>query len=325
MITVRDIRRRIRTVEKISKITQAMKTVAAIRLMKVQNQVLKQKPYALKIREIVSDLVARTPSLTHPMLIHGKKPEQADAQFDKGKKESRRIITAVVLGSDRGLAGPFNYNLIAETKKFIELNRENDVRLVVVGKKLRDSLRARKYPISSELIGFYTQMTFGKVQKLAHGFLNEYMNGTIDELVAIYTEFRTTARQKVTFEQILPIGVNPALPLKQTDKLGLNDIRKGGVNTISKKELFPSYIYEPDSFTVLDQILPMYYDREVWRIFLESTASEHMARMIAMDMATVNGINMIRYLTLIYNKARQESITRELSEISTAAEAFRVR
>jgi F-type H+-transporting ATPase subunit gamma len=270
--------------------------------------VLKQKPYALKIREIVEDLVARTPSLTHPMLIHGKKPEQADAQFDKGKKESRRIITAVVLGSDRGLAGPFNYNLIAETKKFIELNRENDVRLVVVGKKLRDSLRARKYPISSELIGFYTQMTFGKVQKLAHGFLNEYMNGTIDELVAIYTEFRTTARQKVTFEQILPIGLT-AVSEKR----------------IAKSVLYPPYIYEPDSFTVLDQILPMYYDREVWRIFLESTASEHMARMIAMDMATINGINMIRHLTLIYNKARQESITRELSEISTAAEAFRVR
>ncbi len=303
MMTVRNIRRRIRTVENISKITQAMKTVAAIRLMKVQNQVLKQKPYALKIREIVSDLVARTPSLTHPMLGQGNKIGQEDVQFGKDKKESRRIITALVLGSDRGLAGPFNYNLISETQKFIELNRENEVRLVVVGKKLRDSLRARKCPISSELIGFYSQMTFDKVQKLAHGFLNEYMNGTIDELVAIYTEFRTTARQKVTAEQILPIGLT----------------------AISKKELFPSYIYEPDSFAVLDQILPMYYDREVWRIFLESTASEHMARMIAMDMATINGINMIRRLTFIYNKARQESITRELSEISTAAEAFRVR
>ena len=325
MITVRDIRRRIRSVEKISKITQAMKTVAAIRLMKVQNQVLKQKPYALKIREIVSDLVARTPSLTHPMLGHGNKPEQTDVKIGKVNKEKRRIITALVLGSDRGLAGPFNNNLIAETQKFIELNRGNDVRLIVVGKKLRDSLRARKHPIYLELIGFYSQMTFSKVQNLAHGFLNEYMNGTIDELVAIYTEFRTTARQKVTTEQILPIGVSPALPLKQTDKSGLSDIKKGGVNTISKKELFPSYIYEPDSFAVLDQILPMYYDREVWRIFLESTASEHMARMIAMDMATINGINMIRHLTLVYNKARQESITRELSEISTAAEAFRVR
>jgi F-type H+-transporting ATPase subunit gamma len=303
MITVRDIRHRIRTVEKISKITRAMKTVAVIRLMKVQNQVLKQKPYALKIREIVSDLVAQTPSLTHPMLGQGNKTGQVDIQFGKGKQERRRIITALVLGSDRGLAGPFNNNLISETQKFIELNRENDVRLIVVGKKLRDSLRAKKHPLYLQLIGFYSQMTFDKVQKLAHGFLNEYMKGTIDELVAIYTEFRTTARQKVTTEQILPIGVT----------------------TISKKELFPSYIYEPDSFAVLDQVLPMYYDREVWRIFLESTASEHMARMIAMDMATINGINMIRHLTLIYNKARQESITRELSEISTAAEAFRVR
>jgi F-type H+-transporting ATPase subunit gamma len=266
---------------------------------------LKQKPYALKIREIVEDLVARTPTITHPMLS----PQTANSQpltrlaVAPAKRVGLRRIVALVLGSDRGLAGPYNNNLVAETLKFIEAHKEDDVRLIVVGKKIRDLLRARKYSVFMELIGFYSDMTFNKVQKLAQGFLNEYMNGDIDELNAIYTEFRTTARQKVTTEQILPIGF------------------KG----IPKKELFPAYIYEPAAFAVLDQILPMYYNREVWRIFLESTASEHIARMIAMDMATINGINMIRELTLVYNKARQESITRELSEISTAAEAFRTR
>lgn len=318
MIPLRDIRRRIRSVQKISQITRAMKTVAAIRLMKIQNQVLKQKPYALKIREIVEDLVARTPAVNHPMLnqslcvkVGSMSRNESEQETSETKKRSRRIVTILTLGSDRGLAGPYNNNIVAETLKFIETRHQDDIRLIVVGKKIRDIFRTKKHPVFMELIGFYLGMTFDKVQKLAHGFLNEYMNGEIDELVAIYTEFRTTARQKVTVEQILPIGVS--------------DFTQKAKSTQNADSLFPSYIYEPDSFTVLDQILPMYYNREVWRIFLESTASENMARMIAMDMATINGINMIRELTLIYNKSRQESITRELSEISTAAEAFRVR
>jgi len=276
-----------------------MKTVAMIRLMKVQNQVIKQKPYATKMREIVNDLVARTPKLSHPMLA----PITQDTSSPEQKTQRKKRIIVLALGSDRGLAGPFNNNILFETQKFINLHKADEIRLIVAGKKLRDLLRTRKYPIDTELIGIYNNMTFDKVAKIADGYLKSYIAGNLDELYAIYTEFRTTAKQKVVTEQILPIGLEQ----------------------VSNKELFPPYIYEPDAFTVLEALLPMYYKREAWRIFLESTASEHMARMVAMDMATINGVDMIRELTLSYNKARQESITRELSEISTAAEAFRTR
>jgi F-type H+-transporting ATPase subunit gamma len=303
MIPLRDIRKRIRSVEKITQITKAMKTVAAIRLMKVQSQVLKQKPYATKIREIVCDLVARTPANIHPMLVSGPSLNNNNLEPGQYKKRSRPLIIAFVLGSDRGLCGSFNNNLVSEVQRFLGSNKNAEIKLVVIGKKLRDLLRARGREIFLEKINFYHNITFDKVTELSQKFLKEYKNGKIDELVAIYTEFRTTAKQKVTTEALLPIGIKK----------------------ISAEPLFPTYLYEPDAFTVLDSLLPMYYDREVWRIFLESVASEYMARMIAMDMATINGKEMIDELTLTYNKARQESITRELSEISTAAEAFRAR
>jgi F-type H+-transporting ATPase subunit gamma len=301
MIPLRDIRRRIRSVEKISQITKAMKTVAAIRLMKVQNQVLKQKPYATKIREVVGDLVARTPQNIHPMLTSGLHSKTETDDGDVPKTRNKRIIVAIVLGSDRGLCGSFNHNLAVEAQKFLQVNKDSEVKLVVIGKRIRDLIRVKKQPIFQEKINFYHDMTFNKVVTLAQYFLREYMQGEINEMFAIYTEFRTTAKQKVTTQQLLPIG------LKQ----------------VSSEPLFPTYIYEPDAFTILDNILPMYYNREVWRIFLESTASEHIARMVAMDMATINALEMIEELTLSYNKVRQESITRELSEISTAAETFR--
>jgi len=296
MIPLRDIRRRIASVRRISHITRAMKTVSAIRLMKVQTQVLKQKPYALKLRELVSDLVLRTPGNLHPLLREARKSETLNS-----KPETPIVV--LVLGSDRGLCGPFNNNLMAESLKFQYEYSGRELQTVVFGKKLVDLMQSHHRPMSRKLPGFFQGMTYDKVAVLAREFLEQYLAGRIGELWAVYTEFRSTARQRVKAEQILPIGV-------------------GGIRA---EPLFPEYAYEPAPFAVLDRLLPQYYLREVWRIFLESTASEHMARMLAMDMATINAGEMIRDLTLTFNKARQESITRELSEISTAAEAFRDR
>jgi F-type H+-transporting ATPase subunit gamma len=296
MIPLRDIRRRIQSIRRISHITRAMKTVSAIRLMKVQNQVLRQKPYAGKLRELVNDLVARTPGSDHPMLERAAGLEPQAPTPGSG-------IVALALGSDRGLCGPYNNNLMHEVARFRAARPGGAVRLVVFGKKLRDLLRARGVSIEREFLGFYHEMTFDRVNALAREYLAGYQAGRLGELWVMYTEFRSTARQKVTAERLLPIGAG----------------------TVATEPLFPEYVYEPDPLAVLDQVLPLYFDREVWRTFLEATASEHIARMVAMDMATVNAGDMIRSLTLRYNKARQESITSELSEISTAAEAFRVR
>jgi F-type H+-transporting ATPase subunit gamma len=188
-----------------------------------------------------------------------------------------------------------------ESLKFRNERPDRDVELVVFGKKLCDLMHSHHRPVSRKMLGFYQGMNYEKVAGLAAGYLKQYLAGEIAELWAVYTEFRTTARQKVRQEQILPIGAG----------------------RIPAEPQFPEYEYEPDPFAVLDQVLPMYYRREVWRVFLESAASEHIARMLAMDMATISAGEMIRDLTLSFNKARQETITRELSEISTAAEGFR--
>jgi F-type H+-transporting ATPase subunit gamma len=311
MIPLRDIRRRIASVRRISHITRAMKTVSAIRLMRVQSQALRQKPYALKLRELVGDLVLRTPGNLHPLLSQPTTDSSlltADSPQPRAAGRellavSRKPIVCLVLGSDRGLCGPFNNNLMAESLKFQYEYSGRDVQTVVFGKKLIDLMQSHHRPMSRKLPGFFHGMTYDKVAGQAREFLEQYLAGRIGELWAVYTEFRSAARQRVKAEQILPIG-------------------RGD---IPGEPLFPEYAYEPTPFEVLDRLLPQYYLREVWRIFLESTASEHMARMLAMDMATINAGDMIRDLTLTYNKARQESITRELSEISTAAEAFRDR
>ena len=307
MIPLRDIRRRISSVQRISHITRAMKTVSAIRLMKVQSQVLRQKPYATKLRELVSDLVLRTSGNLHPLLQAAVPNDEVRMSNDESQIVNRQSslspVVVLVLGSDRGLCGPFNNNLMAQSLKFPSERPGREVRLVVFGKKLVDLMQSHHRPMSRKLPGFFQGMTYDKVAALARDYLEQYLAGRIGELWAVYTEFRSTARQRVKAEQILPIGVG----------------------TIPAEPLFPEYVYEPTPFEVLDRLLPQYYQREVWRIFLESTASEHMARMLAMDMATINAGDMIRDLTLTFNKARQESITRELSEISTAAEAFRGR
>lgn len=317
MIPLRDIRRQILSVRKISHITRAMKTVSAIRLMRVQTQVVRQKPYALKLREIVADLVARTPAQAHPLLRRrsGQVPEWPSGQvpghsttgppdhspsLDHSSEASRRRMVCLAFGSDRGLCGPFNYNLVLEIDRFLNANRQHDVRLMVVGKRLRDMLRARKRTMAREFVAFYQGLTWDKVVHLGEEFLDDYRADKIGELWVIYTEFKSGARQRVAAEQLLPIG-----------------------GYLPEEPLFPEYRYEPNVFSVLDRVLPMYYHQELWRIIRESEASEHIARMQAMDMATVNAGELIRDLTLKMNKTRQEAITRELAEISTAAEVLR--
>jgi F-type H+-transporting ATPase subunit gamma len=322
MIPLRDIRRRISSVRRISHITRAMKTVSAIRLMKVQTQVVKQKPYATKLRELVSDLVQRTSGNLHPLLGQPTADSsQLTANSLQPQSAGRGPIVCLVLGSDRGLCGPFNNNLMAESLKFRAAREGREVHTVVFGKKLIDLMQSHRRPVTRRFTGFYQDMTYDKVAALARDYLQQYLAGRIGELWAVYTEFRSTARQKVKAEQILPIGVE-AMRIAEC-RLRNSEFDNPHSELARPEPLFPEYVYEPDPFGVLDRLLPQYYLREVWRIFLESTASEHMARMLAMDMATINAGDMIRDLTLTFNKARQESITRELSEISTAAEAFR--
>lgn len=290
MISLRDIRRQIQSVRKISHITRAMKTVSAIRLMKVQGQVVRQRPYARKLRDVLADLITRTKADSHPFLSQPITNEQS------GGKTS---IVCLALGSDRGLCGPFNSNLVSEIQRFLVRQTGHCVELQIAGKKLRELLRTRRIKIDKYHADLQTSKD--RIKTLGEELKKRYLQGDISELWCIYTEFRSSSRQQVTSEMLLPICAS----------------------SLTDATLFPEYHYEPDVHSVLNQVLPMFFSRQWHRVFMESEASEHATRMRAMDMATVNAGDMIDQLTMVLNKARQELITRELSEISTAAEAVR--
>ncbi|MEO0108955.1 MAG: ATP synthase F1 subunit gamma [candidate division WOR-3 bacterium] len=288
MIPLRDIRRQIAGIRKISNITRAMKTVSAIRLARVQGRVVRQRPYAQTLRGVIADLIARTGPGASPLLA-------SPASRDRTGK----IRLVVAIGSDRGLCGAFNSSLVQRAARFL-LDPGAD-QVIVIGKRLRDLLHSRKIRFDRFLADFLSDPIEEHIHQLAVECQQQYLSGSINELWVIYTEFRSAARQAVTAERLLPIGPEALTP----------------------EPLFPEYHYEPDQPTVLSRVLPAFYQHEWRRVVLESEASEHIARMRAMDMATINAGELIAELTLVLNKARQELITRELAEISSAAETLR--
>lgn len=285
MTTLREIRRRIRSIEKIRQITRAMKTVAMVKLMRFQAQCMRLKPYAQKMRTAIAELSERTQGQSHPLL---------------SERPIIKRMLLVVLTSDQGLCGAFNHNIVNSASRFLEEHREREVELWTIGKRGRDGLGRQGYRIALEYTNFYRTMGFKDAAKLGTMIKDRFLGGTLDAVVLVYNEFKSLVQQQVVREQVLPITI------------------------VREEPRFPEYIYEPDPFTVLDQILPLYLNTELWRALLESVASEHAARMNAMDAAAQNAYEMITDLTLYYNKARQAAITKELSEITTAAEAFRM-
>ncbi len=285
MATLRDIRRRIRSVESTQKITRAMKLVAAAKLRRAQERILSARPYATKMRELLSGLVARTDAEAHPLL----------ARRRTGRKR------LVIITADKGLCGAFNSNVLRASLAFVREAGETDVTLVVVGKKSRDFYRRRSWPIKAEMLGFFDRLAYAHAQELAGGLMQSYVDGEVDEVHLIYNEFRSVAVQRVKRERLLPIesaaaeGQGPAA----------------------------DYIYEPSPDTILAALLPRHVTTQVFRALMESVAGEHGARMTAMEAATKNAKEIIGVLTIQYNKARQERITKELLDIVGGAEALR--
>ncbi len=285
MTTLRDIRRRIRSIDKIRQITRAMKTVSAVKLMRAQVACQRLKPYSQKLSAVIADLSARTAERFHPLLAE--------------RPDVKRLL-AVVLTSDQGLCGAFNHNVVNATVEYIAAHSNTAIELWAIGKRGRDFLQRQGHPISREYIGFYKTMAFKDAEILSTMIQQRFLEGLLDGAVLIYNEFKSVGQQRVVREEILPIRVGTVVPQ------------------------FPEYLYEPDPVSVLDRVVPMYLNTELWRALLESVASEHAARMNAMDMASRNAFDMITDFTLFYNKARQAAITKELSEITGAAEGFRM-
>src|SRR5262245_20666129 len=289
MPTLRDIRRRIRSVESTQKITRAMKLVAAAKLRRAQERVIAARPYASKMAELLGHLVASTESADgaeHPLLEQREGP--------------RRLI--VIITADKGLAGAFNANIVRRALEFIRESNATALALVVVGRKARDFYRRRQWTIKRDLIGFWDRLAYSHAVELADYFMDQYLGGEVDEVYLIYNEFRSVAVQRPVREQLLPI------PRAHVEGDG---------------EAPVEYIYEPSPQAILGDLLPRHVRTQVYHALMESLAGEYGARMTAMEAATKNAKEMIDVLTIQYNKARQERITKELLDIVGGAEALK--
>lgn len=288
MATLRDIQRRIRSVQSTQKITRAMKLVAAAKLRRAQERILAARPYAGKMGELLGNLVSAAGSdgAPHPLLEQREGP--------------RRQV--VIITADKGLAGAFNSNVIRRALEFVRQSNVTEVTLVVVGRKARDFYRRRQWTIKRDLIGFWDRLAYSHASELADYFMQQYLDSEVDEVYLVYNEFRSVASQRPVREQLLPI------PRKAEGKADSTAV---------------DYIYEPDPRAILDELLPRHVRTQVFRALMESLAGEYGARMTAMEAATKNAKEMIDVLTIQFNKARQEKITKELLDIVGGAEALK--
>ena len=289
MATLRDIQRRIRSVQSTQKITRAMKLVAAAKLRRAQERILAARPYAGKMSELLGNLVSAasgSDETQHPLLEQREGP--------------RRQI--VIITADKGLAGAFNANVIRRALEFVRQSKTAEVTLVVVGRKARDFYRRRPWTIKRDMIGFWDRLAYAHAAELADYFMQQYLDGEVDEVHLVYNEFRSVAVQRPVREQLLPI---PSTAEGETDTTVVD------------------YLYEPNPKAILDELLPRHVRTQVFRALMESLAGEYGARMTAMEAATKNAKEMIDVLTIQYNKARQEKITKELLDIVGGAEALK--
>lgn len=287
MATLRDIRRRIRSVQSTQKITRAMKLVAAAKLRRAQERIMAARPYAGKMAELLGNLVSGTDGAAHPLLEQREGP--------------RRQI--VIVTADRGLAGAFNSNILRRAVEFIRESNATELTLVVVGRKARDFFRRRPYTVKRDMLGFWDRLAYGHAAELADYFMQQYLDGEVDEVHLLYNEFRSVALQRPVRQLLLPIPRTA----------------EGG----GEAEAPVDYIYEPGPEAILSDLLPRHVRMQVYRALMESLAGEYGARMTAMEAATKNAKDMIDILTIQYNKARQEKITKELLDIVGGAEALK--
>ena len=296
MATLREIKRRVTSVTSTQKITKAMKMVAAAKLRRAQDALVSARPYARRMNELLRHLVTKVDPSIHP-LLH--------------EREVKRVVLVVVSG-DRGMCGAFNGNVIKAAVDHLNtyysnLLKESDgIRIVTVGKKATDFFLKKGYTIYAKYIGLFGNLHIGHARTIIQQLTDDYLKGEFDKVEVIYNEFKSVLRQRVIVEQILPIPPEQIQKTKNVHALAQVD-----------------YIYEPSSIEIINVLLPKYLNFLMWHVLLESSTAEESARMTAMNNATENARELIRDLTLSYNKARQASITKELLEIVSGAEALK--
>lgn len=295
MANLRDIRNRISSVNNTQQITKAMKMVAAAKLRKAQARMTSMRPFADKMKEVVSRLVSASDS---------------DNKLLREPGEIRRVLM-IVVGSDKGLCGGFNNNLFKVVENHIseqlsELNEAGKLDLITIGKKSTAYFKKRGYKITDKHPGFFDDLNYDKTSEIMESAIEKFADETYDKVIISYNEFKTVIAQNRIINQVLPVD---------TDSLKKDENEDESLSTTD-------YLYEPDSDAILDEILPVHLIMQLWKAVLESNASEQGARMAAMDNATENAKELEEELTLKYNQARQSAITTEISEIVSGAQAL---
>lgn len=295
MANLRDIRNRISSVNNTMQITKAMKMVAAAKLKKAQDRMIRTRPFASKIEE-VAGRISEYSEAANPLM---RKPDEV------------KSVLFIVVGSDRGLCGGFNNNLFKEVEKQLHNNFQSfldndELSLVTIGKKASAYFKKRKYDIIENHPGFFDDLRYDAASTIMEGAAGKFVNGEYDQVYIAYNEFKSVIAQNRKVQKVLPI---------EEGKIAMKDSDNASERAID-------YIYEPNSQEILDRLLPLFLNMQLWRAVLESNASEQGARMTAMDSATENAKDLERELRLKYNQARQSAITTEISEIVSGAQAL---
>ncbi|HEY9188832.1 MAG TPA: ATP synthase F1 subunit gamma [Ignavibacteria bacterium] len=293
MATLREIRGRIVGIKSTQKITQAMKMVAAAKLRRAQDNIISARPYAKKMDELTHNLITKVNPEYNPLLA---------------ERAVKRILIIVVT-SDRGMCGAFNTNIIKKAVELIdnnysELYKNNNIELLCIGKKGYQFFSKRNYTIYKSYINIFSRLDYSIAKDISNSLIESFISEKFDKIEVVYNEFKSVIQQNLLVEQLLPFE-KPTIKKEEKHIKSLVD-----------------FIYEPNPKEIVNEIIPKHINTKIWRILLESYAAEEGSRMTAMDNANENAKEMISELNLQFNKARQASITTEILEIISGANAL---
>lgn len=291
MASLKDIRLRIDSTKNTQQITKAMKLVSAAKLRKAQHNITNMRPYAVTLKNVISD-IATTQKVSHPLML---------------KKQNIKNVLLVVLTSDRGLCGGFNSNINKFADKYISDNQNlfEKIDFVFIGKRGADFFARKKIKAIDSFVKLDKDISYDLAKTIAEKLIHYFSEGHYDEIRLIYNEFKSAISQKVVCETLLPVEI------------------EGSSFSGHEEKFAADMIFDPAPEMIIEDLLKKNFNLQVYRAMSESVASEHGARMTAMENASNNARDMISKLTLTYNKLRQEKITTELTEIVSGAESLK--
>ena len=282
MANLKDIRDRIKSVKSIQKVTKAMKMVSAAKMRRAQERMEQARPYSQSLEEVIHHILPDVDREIFSLL---------DVREIKRK-------AYVIVAADRGLSGSFNANILKAAQNEIDTFGKENVDLFCIGKKARDYFKRREYTIIESHVDFWSDMEFDSAMKIGRSIVDHFVSGKVDEIHVLYNYFISVGQQKVKSEVLLPLSYD------------------------EKESSISDRLYEPSKEILVKSLIPRHLNVQMWKYLLESYASEQAARMMAMENATTNAQDMIKDLTLQFNKARQAAITTEMLEIVSGAEAL---